>query len=239
MTVHDRLPAEPVGGLSWLALLAEAAREIHPDKSEEVDQTAASITSSALSLVPGATSAAITVVDRRRRTIRTLAATDQVPDGLNRVQQQVQCGPCLNVLGEEPMVRTDDLATDVRWPDFARAAVQAGVHSLLSVRLSVPDHNQAFGALSLYSTERGGFDDDSLLVATAYATHAAIALDKATLGRALDNRDVIGQAKGILIERYRMTGEAAFDLLVQASQHTNRRLLEVAEHLVTTGDLPS
>lgn len=240
-TLHELSPGSGGSGdgLTWLALIAEAAREIHPDRSEELDQTAASITSSALTLIPGTTWAAITVVDRRRRTIRTLAATDDMPTQLNAIQQQSQAGPCLTVLGDEAIVRADDLAADTRWPDYGRAAVAAGVHAVLSVRLSVPDHNQAFGALSLYSTEIGGFDDDAVLVATAYATHAAIALDKATLGRALDNRDVIGQAKGILIERYRLTPEGAFDLLVEASQHTNRRLLDVAEHLVMTGDLPA
>lgn len=232
-------PAPPGGGSTWLTLLAEAAREIHPDKSEEIEQTATSITSSALALVPGTKWAAITVVDRRRRTIRTLAATDDAPSVLNQIQQDAQAGPCLTVLWDEPLVRVDDLAADDRWPAYSEAAVKIGVQAVLSVRLTVPDHSQAFGALSLYSAVAGGFDDDAVMVATAYATHAAIALDKATLGRALDNRDVIGQAKGILIERHRLTAEAAFDLLVETSQHTNRRLLDVAEHLVLTGDLPT
>lgn len=246
MTVERRrsleLPPEPGApgdSLSWLTLIAEAAREIHPDRSEELDQTAASITASALTLIPGATSAAITVVDRRRRTIKTLAATDEAPGRLNKVQEQAQAGPCFTVLWDETMVRVDDLSADDRWPDYGRAALEVGVRSVVSVRLSVHDHSQAFGALSLYSGVAGGFDDNSVMVATAYATHAAIALDKSTLGRALDNRDMIGQAKGILIERHRLTAEAAFDLLVETSQHTNKRLLDVAEHLVMTGDLPA
>lgn len=246
MTVDRRKPDAVLPGsgsagdsLSWLTLIAEAAREIHPDRSEELDQTADSITSSALTLIPGTTWAAITVVDRRRRSIRTLAATDDAPVTLNTVQQQAQAGPCLSVLSQEPIIRVDDLSAEDRWPDYSRAALELGVRAVLSLRLSVPDHSQAFGALSLYSAVPGGFDDDAVMVATAYATHAAIALDKSTLGKALDNRDVIGQAKGILIERYRLTADAAFDRLVETSQHTNRRLLDVAEHLVLTGDLPS
>lgn len=245
MTVERRRSFEPTAeavvagsGTSWLTLIAEAAREIHPDRSEELDQTAASITSSALALIPGTTWAAITVVDRRRRSIKTLAATDDAPERLNKVQEQAQAGPCLTVLWDETMVRVDDLSADDRWPDYGRAALELGVRSVVSVRLSVHDHSQAFGALSLYSGVPGGFDDNAVMVATAYATHAAIALDKSTLGRALDNRDLIGQAKGILIERHRLTAEAAFELLVETSQHTNKRLLDVAEHLVMTGDLP-
>lgn len=223
----------------WLALLAEAAREIHPDRSEALEQTAASITSTALTLIPGATSAAITVVDRRHRTIQTLAATDDTPAALNRIQQQAQAGPCLTVLWDEPLVHAKDFRSDQRWPEYSRAAGELGILGVLSVRLDIPDHTRAFGALSLYSSRPGGFHDDVTAIAVAYATHAALALDKATLSQALVNRDLIGQAKGILIERHRLTADAAFELLVQTSQHTNHPLIDVADHLVATGELPS
>lgn len=158
---------------------------------------------------------------------------------MNRIQQQAQAGPCLTVLWDEPIVQAKDVRVDERWPEYSRAADELGILGVLSVRLSIPDHARAFGALSLYSSRAGGFHDDVTPIAVAYATHAALALDKATLSQALVNRDLIGQAKGILIERHRFTADAAFDLLVQTSQHTNYLLIKVADHLVATGELPS
>ena len=240
MTSETWQPSETIGDeleLGWVAMIAEAARLIDPGRSEEVEQTAGTITSSARQLVPGTDQAAITVV--RRRSVQTLAATDPVPVELNQVQQDCQRGPCLTVLQTENVVRSPDLAAENRWPEYACRAVSLGVRSILSIRLSVPDHDQAFGALSLYSRAPGAFDATTVAVATAFATHAALALDKSTLGRALENRDLIGQAKGILVERHKISSDSAFRLLAEVSQRCNLPLREVADQLVLTGELPN
>jgi AmiR/NasT family two-component response regulator len=96
--------------------------------------------------------------------------------------------------------------------------------------------------LNLYATVPRAFDTDSETVGQIFASHAAIALSAArqeeNLRLALDGRDMIGQAKGILMERYRLTAQQAFELLVRASTHTNRKLFDIADELTSTGALP-
>jgi hypothetical protein len=97
------------------------------------------------------------------------------------------------------------------------------------------------GALNLLARRPGAFTDDSERIGLLFASHAAIALaDARDLNHvtiALDTRDVIGLAKGMLMERYKITGEMAFALLAKASQDTNRKLHDVAEHLAMSGTL--
>ena len=128
-----------------------------------------------------------------------------------------------------------------RWPEFAAEAESLGVCSMLCVPLRV--HEQCLGTLSLYSERVTAFTDHDERVTTLFATLAAIALAEAQrtdqLHTALANRDVIGQAKGILMERHRITADAAFSYLSQASQDVNMKLTSVARHLVETGELLS
>ena len=110
-----------------------------------------------------------------------------------------------------------------------------GIRSLLSFRMA-PDQASP-GALNLYSTRARAFGDDAQVIGAAFAQQAAVAVygveTISALERALHTRDEIGQAKGILIQRFGLTGGQAFDLLVESSQHTNTRLAEVAHWLVT------
>lgn len=238
----DRAAAvdEGVGELDRLALVAEAAREIQPERSADLDQTAENITSAALAVIPGAAAAAITVVARRDRSVQTLGATSPTPGALNQVQEQAQAGPCLTALWDQPLVHSV-LADEGRWPEYTAAAVELGVASVLSLRLYVHGQDHVLGALSLYATDPDGFDTESVAVAEAYAAHAAIAFDRIqqqnTLQQAINTRDLIGQAKGILMERKRITSDAAFQMLVRASQNLNRPLRQIADHLVSSGEL--
>jgi hypothetical protein len=126
-----------------------------------------------------------------------------------------------------------------RWPRFARKAADLGILSMLSFQLFVQDDN--FGALNLYSEDAGAFGPQSESDGILLASHAALAMTAARthagLLTALDNRDLVGQAKGILMERYKITGVEAFGLLVASSQAVNRKLRDVADHLVATGEL--
>jgi GAF domain-containing protein len=107
------------------------------------------------------------------------------------------------------------------------------------VQLFVEGDN--LGALNFYAGRPGRFDDYDESVAMLLAAHAAIAIQghkvEAGLRTAPSSRDVIGQAKGILMERYKLTDRQAFTMLVTASQHTNRKLRDVAEELTATGEL--
>ena len=110
---------------------------------------------------------------------------------------------------------------------------------MLSFQLFVQD--DTFGALNIYSAEAGAFGHGSESTGMLLASHAALAMTaartQAGLLTAVDTRDLIGQAKGILIERYKIAGVEAFGLLVASSQAVNRKLRDVAEHLVATGEL--
>jgi GAF domain-containing protein len=218
--------------------MAEAAREIqvgHPT----LDQTAESITAAALQLLPDVDMAAITVVGRDH-TVTTLGATNPVPELLNQVQEHFRSGPCLSALWDEPLVHIPDLVGDRRWPEYAEVARSEGVAAVLSIRLYV--QRTALGALSLYSKRAQAFSPEEIIGVQAYAAHAAVALDQARereqMRSAIDSRDRIGQAKGILMERYGLTDDQAFSLLVKTSQHTNTPLRLIVEQLTHTGELP-
>ena len=137
----------------------------------------------------------------------------------------------------------DDLDDDdgQRWPEFAPRAVEAGYRGLMSTQLSVNSGVRA--ALNLYSAAPHAFDEEAQTLAGLFGIQASILLygaeTAAQLQRAVDSRDLIGQAKGILMERHRLSADQAFSVLVRASQQTNVKLRALAEHLTRTGELPS
>ena len=186
--------------------------------------------------IPGAEEATITLVHARRRVL-SAAATGDLARRFDDLQQETGQGPCLDAMYNQETVRVDALASDPRWPDLAHRAVQLGVCSMLSFQLFVESDD--LGALNLLSRRAGAFTDESERIGLLFASHAAIAvadaLDTNHITTALGSRDVIGQAKGILMERYKITGEVAFALLAKTSQDTNRKLAEVAAHLTETG----
>jgi GAF domain-containing protein len=216
--------------------LSDLARSLQGE--EDIDDTLDAIVHAAVGTVPGARHASISVV-RGRREVRTRASTDELPRAVDHAQYDTGQGPCLDTLYEQETVRVPDLRAEQRWPDFARRAVELGMHSMLSVQLFVDGDD--LGALNLHSEQVDGFGDESEHVALLFAAHAAVAMAGAQqqdhLRQALRTRELIGQATGVLIERFKITGDQAFRLLVRASQHTNRKLRDVAEELVTTGEL--
>ena len=205
----------------------------------DVEQTLDAVVHAAVATIPGADYASISAIERRRE-VRTRAASADLPRRVDQAQYETQQGPCLDTLYEQETVRLDDLEREQRWPDFIAQARTLGVGSMLAVQLFVEGDD--LGALNLTSSDAGAFDAESENAALLFAAHAAVAMSSAQqqerLRKAVDTRDLIGQAKGILIERFRITGEQAFDLLVRASQRTNRKLHDIAEELVSTGDLP-
>lgn len=221
---------------SWTTV-SSAAGTIHPDRSGIPDDAAQIIAAVAKDVVPGAMSATVAAGPRRQRSARLLAATDGAAEVLHLGQQRAKAGPTHAALWDDAVVHIEDVLSDQRWPTLAHA--RTGVRSVLALRLVVPNTSRTIGALTLYSGTPQAFGDTSLAIARAYATHAAIALDTATLQQALGRRDLIGQAKGILMERHRITPEKAFEMLVQVSQNSNRALNDVVERLVLTGDLPA
>lgn len=204
----------------------------------DVDATLRAIVHAAVTTIPGAGFAAISVVHRRRE-ISTRAGTAELAFAVDRAQYDTGQGPCLDAIHEQHTVRLSDMSTETRWPLFTPRATQLGVSSMLSFQLFVERNN--LGALNLYAQRPGAFTDESERVGLMFAAHAAVAMSGAQqhdhLTAALSARDVIGQAKGILMERHKLTAEQAFSVLIQASQESNTKLVDVAHQIAETGTL--
>lgn len=215
--------------------LSELARELQADITAEA--LLKHIVKASVTEVPGAQYAGITLVTAKA--FSTTAASDELAERIDRVQDETGEGPCLDAARQHKTVRCDDLRADARWPRFARQAVGLGVLSVLSFQLFAGD--DSFGALNVYAGNAAAFGPDSESAGILLASHAALAMAAARtqsgLLTAMDSREMIGQAKGILMERYKITGVEAFGLLVASSQAVNRKLRDVAEHLIATGEL--
>lgn len=226
----------PVEPHDLARVLGDLARSLQDEV--DVQRTLHGIVQAAVDTVPGAEFASISAVEHRRE-VRTVAATHDVANAVDKAQYDTGQGPCLDTLYERQTVRLSDVPGDQRWPQFVARAAELGIGSMLSVQLYVTGDD--LGALNLHSRQSDAFDDESENIALLFATHAAVALVHARteeqLRQGISTRDLIGQAKGILIERHKITGDQAFRLLVVASQRTNRKLYDIAIHLVTSGEL--
>ncbi|HEX6500753.1 MAG TPA: GAF and ANTAR domain-containing protein [Micromonosporaceae bacterium] len=226
-----------MAGDSLATRLSELARSL--DGEDGVDETLQGIVRAAVETVPGAEYSGISVI-QHRRTVRTVAATHDLVYRVDRVEYEVGEGPCLDSLYRgDPVVRLPNLATETRWPRFTARAVALGVRSMLSFQLYVSRGD--LGRLTLYAREADVLTEESEQIGLLFAAHAAVAMAGAQrlaqLSQALGVRDLIGQAKGILMERHKLTGDQAFTVLVRASQRTNVKLSEIADHLVSSGEL--
>ncbi|OLT34611.1 hypothetical protein BJF84_17580 [Rhodococcus sp. CUA-806] len=202
-----------------------------------VEDTLQSITDSAMTLIPGTTDASVTLVIERR-TVESRAATSDTAREIDHIQNRLREGPCLDAVWEHHTVQISDTDREDRWPSFAPAAAAAGVRSMLCFQLYT--HGDNLGALNLYSDTYGAFDDDAVQVGTLVATHGAIALIAAEhedqMQSALATRDVIGQAKGIIMERYDVTAARAFEMVRTLSQDWNISVAELADTIARRED---
>ena len=180
----------------------------------------------------------ILVHDRAR--VETIAATHPVVAALDRIQIESGEGPDLEVVADRPVVQVHDVRVDPRWPSWSRAVEQAGVRSMLGTRLYTT--RTTIGSLNFYDPEPDRFGPEDVDVAHMLARHAAVALDSArdteNLWKAIDARNLIGQAQGILMERFGLDADQAFAVLRRYSQDNNVKLQVVAQRLVSSGSLP-
>lgn len=204
-----------------------------------LETTLAAILVAAVDLIDGANAAGLNLLVKKRFVPQVVFGA--APPLLDELQQRTERGPCVEASREQHVVDLADTRTDARWPEFTEMAVELGVLSMLCVPLWVDERK--LGSLSLYSSEPHAFDQTAARLANLYATHAALALADAQrvdqLHRVVTNRDLIGQAKGILMATQRITADDAFALLTNASQRLNRKLVDIAEVVATTGALPS
>jgi transcriptional regulator with GAF, ATPase, and Fis domain len=217
--------------------LSDLARALQHEASPEA--TLAAITEAAVDTVPGAEHAGITVV-HNRRDLETLSATSDVVVEIDRRQYSRRQGPCLDALWEQHVVRMNDRDAEKRWPEFTADIRDLGIATMCCFRLFTQQNT--LGALNLYAAAADSFDVQSEQVGLLFASHAAVALADAQrieqLEQAVDSRDIIGQAKGILMERFRISADEAFRLLVSASQRTHVKLRDLAEQVARTGQNP-
>ncbi len=222
-------------GFAWA--LAELALSLQSETANDASGLAI-ITEAAARTIPGADGAAV-VVPAGSGKLEARAVHGDLPAVMG-LENEVGQGPCLDALTRTSQVWVTDVATERRWPLFGGRAAATGALSMLCTPLSAGA--VVYGSLSLVSRTAGAFNEDSASLADVFAAHAVIALagarQRSQLSAALASRDVIGQAKGILMERYRLTPEAAFALLAQISQDTNTKLHDVADRLTQTGGLP-
>jgi transcriptional regulator with GAF, ATPase, and Fis domain len=218
--------------------LSELARSLQLE--DGTDQTLDEVVRGAIALIPGADEGSISVVVGRRD-VTSQSPSSDLPARVDALQAETGEGPCLDAVYNSQTVRVDDMATESRWPHFARRAMAAGARSMLSIQLYVEGDN--LGALNLFGLQPDAFDDESERVGLLFATHAAVAFAGAQkleqLNDGMATRDLIGQAKGILMERHKVTATQAFTLLVQVSRSRNLKLRDVAYELTNSGQLLS
>jgi GAF domain-containing protein len=176
--------------------------------------------------------ASISVLHRDGR-VETLAGTDPLVYRLDQAQYDLNEGPCLEALKGEPFQRVDDMPQERRWPRYAQEAVAEGVCSQMAVELYADD--RSIGGLNLYSRQSHAFNEDTRHTAWLFATHAALAMGRTRqaqeLNEALITRKVIGQAIGILMHRFELDEDRAFEFLVRVSRNSNRKLRDVAREI--------
>ncbi len=219
-------------------LMASIARQLDTEQGE--DATLHALVAAAVDAIPGADSAGITFVHKHGQQLDVRYASDRFVVDLDTAQYEVAEGPCLHSAYQHRTVRIEDFATEQRWPAFAARARDLGAGSELALQLYV--HNDDMAALNVYSRQARAFSDESEQIGLLFASHAAIAMAAARrehqLRIAIDSRDVIGQAKGILMERFKLTADQAFQVLIKASSEANLKLRDVAEIFSGTGDFP-
>lgn len=218
---------------------ARLAEQLHAEPEEQ--RTLDRIVALAVQTVDPADSCSVTT-SRANGPLSVAAATDAVAGEAAELQQRVGEGPYLDVTAAFGMVSVDDLTLDTRWPRLSRAAAGLGVRSLLSVRLDLSDPSLT-ASLNLLADRPYAFDTTDLAIAGIFARHAGSALDMARQGESLRaaarSRQIIGVAEGMLMQRFGLTLDQAFELLRRYSQTHNIKLRVLAERLVETGRVPA
>jgi GAF domain-containing protein len=204
----------------------------------DLDATLGQITAAAVEVLPNVHMCSITV-RHQDGTLSTVAPTDDLLLRLDGVQYDLQQGPCYEAATDERYVISSDLGADERFPRYGDAAVSAGVRAQIGVRLF--DSPRSHGALNLYSPNVGAFDDiESLSALFAHQAGQAVAYAQeiGNLSEAVRTRTLIGQAVGIVMERYGLTDEHAFAFLQRLSSHGNVKLRLVAQQIVDADEAP-
>lgn len=232
----------PVGSDAWEDLAFSLARMSRDLLAQDtVQATLDRIVEQAVKLVDGCEHAGILLLHRKQE-VETAAATGELVHKSDQAQGDLGEGPCFDAVeyGQE-VYRIPDLSEPVpQWPDYVPKARQLGIGSMMGFLLFTAE--DTFGALDLYSTQPHAFTEPSERVGWLVASHAAVAFSSARLNdqwqTAIATRQDIGEALGIVMERYKLTEDQAFAVLKRSSQDRNVKLREIAHQITTTGEIP-
>lgn len=180
------------------------------------------------------------VLFRARHQLEPAAWSHARAEAADELQNRLSEGPVVSVASSHETVLVPDTDQDDRWPTWGPLAADLGLHGVVSTCLYTG--KRTLGTLNIYASRAGALGADDAERARALGGHAAVAIDAASeeagLRRAVETRSLIGQAQGLLMERYGLDARRAFDVLRRYSQETNTKLRDVAEHLVINRELP-
>ena len=217
--------------------LAEAARGMSGTRGTA--DTLQRIAAMAVDLIDSCDVAGVCVLRPNRND--TCAHTDGALQVMDDLQHDLAEGPSMGGPSTADVISIGDLARDAPWPRWASEVVgRTGVRAYLGFRLFVED--DSIGLLNLYAYEPDAFDHEDQLDGLVAAAHASVALSATVrhdqMHTALTSRQLIGEATGILRERFALSTDQAFAVLKRLSSQQNIKLFAVAQHVVETGTLP-
>ena len=206
---------------------------------QQLSQTLARVAELAKQTIPGAAEVSVTLLHESETA--SVVFTGPLASQLDERQYEAGFGPCVDAALSGTTVAIENTADSPTYRDFGRIARRHGITHTMSIGL--PVQRRTIGALNVYGADGIAFDDTTKELATTFASYAAVALANAdlytstanlaaNLQRALESRAVIDQAKGILMRDHRISPDAAFDLLVQLSNTSNRKVREIAQDIV-------
>ena len=198
-------------------------------------QYSAEVTSAAVELIPGVDTAGILLI-KKGGTFDSVAVTSDLPHELDVLQMAFDEGPCVQAALADTVVSTNDFRDEPRWPKYSPAVVEIGVLSGMSFKLYTAERSA--GALNLFGYEPTQWSSEDQTIGEVLAAHAANAVvarqTETQLQAALLTRDRIGQAKGIIMERFDVDDVRAFAMLRQLSQEANTKLADIAQQVIDT-----
>lgn len=233
--------SDPAGVEGTHLRIAEIVQQLHSRPDTDSDTVIAELAEHAAVEIPGAEYAGVTIT-RNAKHIDTPAATHKWPILLDEIQQRHREGPCLTAAWEEKIIHVADLEADDRFPLYRQDALdRTPIRSVMAFQMFIAD--ERMGALNVYAEESHAFGQESRDIGLIFAAHSSVAWNSARrdeqFKRALASRDTIGQAKGMIMERYGVDAVQAFEVLRKLSQDSNVPLVQVATELVTKAQLDS
>jgi GAF domain-containing protein len=230
-------PSQP--SRSLIDAFQEIASHVHP--SEDYEDTFRRITLTAANSITGCDAASVSTIEAGRPV--THGSTGDLATRGDQIQYDEDEGPCLDAAMRERWIYEPNIAQSARWPQSSkRLASELGVQSMMSCRLAMdaaPNHT--LGGINLYSRARDAFSDEDQMLALLLASLGAVVVDasrqQAHLRKAIESRQVIGEAIGILRSQGGVSRDQAFDMLSKASQRMNIKLRDLAQQ-IADGDRP-